>query len=308
MKILITGASGFVGQHLLEDIDTTKYSIRVMTRNMSKKMRILPPGCELVEADLTDVDSLQKALENIDIVVNIAAEVRDPEKLKVTNINGVQNLIEAAVDNKVKKIIHLSSVGVVGMQYSSDPVVIDEQANCFPKNGYELTKLESEKLLSEAHTKYNFQLDIVRPTNVYGEYHPFNALLNLVNHIAQGKPVVSTSTAIVNYVYVKDLTALIIYLLQESSSKGILNVGRSCSLVHFTESVSGNFNKKSRQIYLPQFLINFMNVCGLKKFNAISNKVIYSDEKLESFFKYPYDLKNGIKRTIDYYKTKELIK
>ena len=76
-KILITGASGFVGQHLLEDISPGDFEISIMTRDAEKKMRVLPVGCKIIKADLNDRLSLTNALKGIDVLVNTAAEVRN---------------------------------------------------------------------------------------------------------------------------------------------------------------------------------------------------------------------------------------
>src|SRR6202008_1505038 len=186
-------------------------------------------------------------------------------------------------------------------------VSVNEHAVCNPKNEYERTKLESETLLVDAHNKYGFQLDILRPTNVYGEYHPFNALLNLINHKISNKPLISTPEALVNYVYVKDLTAVILFSLNETAGFGIVNVGESDSLKHFSSILSSSLNKKDHQIIVPRFLINFIITLGIHRFNAVSNQVAYSDQKLKTFFRYPYGLQKGLDRTVAYYKQKELI-
>jgi nucleoside-diphosphate-sugar epimerase len=307
LKIVITGATGFVGRHLLEDIDPSKYTVRVITRNKEKKI-IVPAGSEIMEADLNNVNSLKKAFEGMDVVVNMAAEVRDEKKLEETNVGGTQNLIHAALSTNVSRIIHLSSVGVVGMQYSNVPIIISEDSACFPKNEYERTKLASEKLLIEAHKQNKFRLTILRPTNVFGEHHPFNALLHLINHINSGKTTACTRSATVNYVYVKDLTSLILQLVSDEREYGIVNVGSSCNLHSMMNMLSEELHKKKNIISAPQFLVNFIELTGIKKLRALSNRVVYSDEKLKTFYKYPYGIEKGLKRVISFYNEQDLIK
>lgn len=307
LKIAITGGSGFVGQHLLEDMGHSNYTLRIITRNASKKTVHLPAGSEIVEADLTNYQSLLKAFEGMDVIVNIAAEVRDQNLLAETNISGTQNLIKAAIENNISKIIHLSSVGVVGMQYNNSSIIVDEETKCYPKNEYERTKLESEKLLIEASKKNNFQLTILRPTNIFGERHPFNALLHLIKHINSQKITVCTDSATVNYLYVKDLTQLIIKLIDDPKGQGVVNVGESMTLSSFIKSIASELGKKTNIISAPQFLINFSDVLGIKKLRSVSNRVVYNDGKLIIFYEYPYGLKNGLKRTIAYYKNKNLL-
>lgn len=308
LKIVVTGGSGFVGQHLLEDIAHSNYTLRIITRNVSKKIDHIPPGSEIIVADLTNYDSLLKAFEGMDVIVNIAAEVRDNKRLIETNISGTKNLIKAAMESKISKIIHLSSVGVVGMQYSNSLITVDEKTKCDPKNEYERTKLESEKLLTEASEKYNFLLTILRPTNVFGERHPFNALLHLFKHVNSQKITVCTNHATVNYLYVKDLTKLIIDLIEDPKGYGIVNVGNPMNLKSFVKSIASELDKKANIVPAPQFLINFSDMLGIKKLRAVSNGVTYTDEKLKTFFQYPYGLQNGIKRTINYYKDQNLLK
>lgn len=307
LKIVITGATGFVGRHLLEDIDPSKYTVRVITRNKEKKI-IVPAGFEIMEANLNDVNLLKKAFEGMDVIVNMAAEVRDEKNLEETNVVGTQNLIDAALSTNVSKVIHLSSVGVVGMQYSNAPVIINENTACSPKNEYERTKLASEQLLIQAHQQNKFSLTILRPTNVFGEHHPFNALLHLINHIYSGKMTACTRSATVNYVYVKDLTSLILQLISDEQEYGIVNVGSSCNLNSMMSMLADELHKKKNIISAPQFLVNFIELTGIKKLRVLSNRVVYSDEKLKTFYKYPYGIEKGLKRVISFYNEQSLIK
>jgi nucleoside-diphosphate-sugar epimerase len=308
LKIAITGASGFIGQHLLEDISHTSFSVRIITRNPLKTIGHVTPETEIIKADLKDLGSLKKAFAGIDVIVNIAAEVRNDKLLADTNIEGTKNLIKAATENKVKKIIHLSSVGVVGMQYSDCLTHVSEETECAPKNEYERTKLESEKLLLDADKKNNWQLTILRPTNVFGENHPYNALLHLMNHIHSEKPTVCTRLAKVNYLYVKDLSQLIVKLISDEKEYGIVNVGQHKDLNAFVKLISAELGKKPKMVIIPPFLIKISNLVGINILKSVSNGVIYQDEKLKCFYKYPFGIEQGLRNTIEYYKKQNLIK
>ena len=306
-KILITGASGFIGQHLLEDLSSQDYFIRIITRDLHKSMRVNLGGIDIKQADLTDLESLKKTFQGIDCIINIAAEVRNKDLQYDTNIVGTKNMIQAIIACHVKQVIHISSVGVVGMQYSNSTINIDELSNCDPKNGYEQTKKVSEDLFLEAAKQHDFKLVILRPTNVFGEFHPFNALLNLLKKTEKSSVFFMTKGAMVNYLYVKDLTHVIIFLIKNSSYSGIINVGESIPLKTFMSYIFELTNQKIRTIYLPIFLVNLAELIGIKKLRALSNKVSYSDEKLKHFFDYPYTTKVGLERTIaNYYHSKQL--
>jgi len=306
VNILITGASGFIGQHLLKEEGLADHDISIMTRSQNKK-DIFPPKNKIVIADLTDYLTLEKAFKNIDIIINIAAEVRNLENLESTNIQGSKNLMKAAIFNGVKKIIHLSSVGVVGMQYSNNEIIIDEDSVCAPNDNYEKTKLKSEEILLKSCSMNNIQLSILRPTNVYGENHPFNAVLKLMNHINQDKTMILAKGAKVNYIYVADLTAAIVKLI-EMPQQLILNIGNTTTYKNLILILDEILLKNTKVIILPNVIFKVLNAFGINKLNVISNKVVYDDSKLSLLFTYPFGIKKGMKNTYINFKKNRLIK
>lgn len=308
LRIVITGATGFVGQHLLEEIDAEKYVITIITRDKSRKIRFLPKNCFVSEADLLNTDSLKTAFKNQDVLINLAAEVRNIAKLEQTNITGTKNLIEAVRFSSIKKIIHLSSIGVTGKSYSNSTLNVDETTYCTPLNEYERTKYISEKLFFESMKDNKLILNILRPTNIYGEYHPFKALLRLMLHIRSGKILIYNKSSAVNYVYVKDLTSLICKLIEDNKEYGIINVGRAEDIETFFSEIATQLNVNYKSYAISPVIIKFVRILGIKKFNAVSNKVIYSDQKLNGFFYYSYGLNKGLKQTIEHYKKQNLLK
>ncbi len=308
LKIVITGATGFVGQHFLEDLDVEHYEVTIITRNPDKKMRIHPEVITILEADLGNVDSLIHAFEGKDMLINLAAEVRNISKLAETNIQGTKNLIEAIEKTKISKVIHLSSVGVVGAGYNHRFFQVNETTVQHPGNEYERTKLESENLFIEGSKKLDFSLTVLRPTNVFGEFHPFNALLNFMSRIQNNQAFLYEKEALVNYVYVKDLTGSIIRLLKESDNCGIINVGKSQPLIEFYKELTTKLNCSGKAYSVPYIFIKLVLLLGIKKFQSISNKVEYTDAKLAAFFDYPYGNVEGLTRTIEHYKKMKLLK
>lgn len=308
IKIVITGATGFIGQHLLEDINSEKYIITIVTRDKNKINRVLPQNWRVTTADLTDLNSLKNAFQNQDILINLAAEVRNYKQIERTNVNGTINLIDAVKYCNIRKVIHLSSVGVTGKSYSNSFLSVNEETVCTPHNDYERTKFISETLLIEAQKKYNFNLTILRPTNVFGEFHTFNALLSMMSHIQKGKPVAYEKTALVNYVYVKDLTALICFLIESDKKYELFNVGKSESLETLFNSVATELNVKLKPVILPSIFVKIGLYLGINKIRTISNKVQYSDQRLAAFYNYPFGLKKGLQRTVSFYKEQKLLK
>ena len=306
IKIAITGASGFIGKHLIEDLDANFSDVILITRN-KEKITQNSKNFKIIEADLLNVDSLKLAFKNVDLVINLAAEVRDYHKIKQTNIQGTKNLIEAIEFCHVKKIIHLSSVGVLGQSYSNRKLILNEDEVCDPKNEYEKTKRISENIILEASKNENFELVILRPTNVFGEHHPFNAILNLMKHIQQKKIIVLDKKATVNYLYVKDLSAIICELISISPPFKIINVGSSDSLHDFLKMMAKELDSKLNLIFIPTFVVKLLNVMKINKLNSVTNKIVHDDLKLKSFFNYSFKNSIGIKNTIQFYEKNKLI-
>ena len=300
-KILITGASGFIGKSLLKKIDYDKYDVTILTRNPQKFGK--EERFRVVEGDLSDQESLNRALSGIRVLINLAAEVRNQDKLEETNVGGTKRLISAIREAKtVKQIVHLSSVGVVGMNYNLNPTSVDEQFPAEPKNEYERTKLLSEQLFLEFFKENpDLKWSVLRPTNVFGESHPFDALLNLMQHVKNGKKILYTQTAKVNYVYVEDLTAFILNRL-ESDEKGIYNVGNSMGLKEFLDSIADELKTSLNTSRIPKWIVGLLYGLKIRKLDAISNEVVYSDKALRTHFQYPFGTKHGIRKTIEYYK------
>ncbi|MFA6922742.1 MAG: NAD(P)-dependent oxidoreductase, partial [Bacteroidales bacterium] len=127
MKLLITGATGFIGQHLFEDIFFTKNNIevRILSRNINPVLRF-SQKVEIYKGDLSEISTIDNAFSGVDILINLAAEIKDKVKFESTNILGTKNIISLVKKHKIQKIIHLSSVGVVGAQYSQIPIEVAE--------------------------------------------------------------------------------------------------------------------------------------------------------------------------------------
>lgn len=307
LKIVLTGASGFVGQHLLEEMNVNDYVLTIITRNPDKKMRVKPNGVRIVQADLLDLDSLKSAFEGQDILINLAAEVRNAELLDATNIQGTHNLIEAISTSGIKRVIHLSSVGIVGATYSASPISVDENYPTNPGNAYEKTKLISENLFLEAAEKGVFELNVLRPTNVFGPYHPFNALLNLMQHVQAKKLCIYGEQAQVNYIYVKDLTAVIRYLVEHPCEQKILNVGSPLELKTFYKTLVSKLGCVHKDKRIPRLFFTLAGLMGIHKLRTVSNRVQYDDNKLKSFFTYPYGIEKGLEETITHYRGQGLL-
>ncbi len=296
--IVITGASGFIGKHVLEDLLKTDHRMTLISRTPEKLKHLVSDKVKVMAADLHNKGSLIDAFKGADVVVNLAAELYNSQVIAQTNVQGTEHLLEAMNVNKIRHLIHLSSVGVVGMQYSLKPQLVDEQTTCAPKNLYEETKLRSEQLVLQANKTQGLQVCILSPTNVYGENHPKQALHSLYGQLKNKGVFISSKNAMANYVYVKDVSAAIVRLIDHAEQTGLFNVGESVPMTRFISSFQALIPTPIKHHVLPDLLFRLMNLSGKSKVKALSNAVIYNDAKLKKVFKYPYGLEKGEERTM----------
>src|SRR3989344_2100082 len=144
MKILVTGATGFIGSHLAERLVKDRHRVRALVREKATKDNPEPKNdavellkrlkVEIAYGDLLDIKSLEKAVKNIDVIFHLAAIARPmaiPDELYFkVNEQGTKNLLEACKNKKLKKIIIMSSISAVGPTRDDNPV--NEDTPCRP--------------------------------------------------------------------------------------------------------------------------------------------------------------------------------
>jgi uncharacterized protein YbjT (DUF2867 family) len=110
--ILITGASGFVGGHVVEALREGDRPVRCLVRDPRKAERLVELGCELAVGDMTDAASLRRAVEDVEVVVHLVA-IRQgkPERFQAVMVDGTRSLLEASREAGVTRIVHMSALG-----------------------------------------------------------------------------------------------------------------------------------------------------------------------------------------------------
>jgi len=169
VKVLVTGATGFTGGHLCERLVAQGHQVRALVREKSSVDFLNRLKVEIVYGNLCDPASLHCAVRQVDLVYHIAAIFRQagvPSELywKV-NIEGVRNLLEASVQNGVRRFVHCSTVGVHG--HVTQPPG-NEETPYNPGDLYQRTKLEGEKVAQRYMNEGKIALTIFRPAGIYG--------------------------------------------------------------------------------------------------------------------------------------------
>lgn len=146
MKILVTGATGKVGSRLCQHLLQRGDLVRALVRDPSKAAALRDAGAELCTGDLSDSNSLATAVQSVDAVVHCAAFFRGatPEQQTAVNDVGTQNLAQAAVAAKVKRLVFTSTGLVYG---SNGGKLARESDECKPTAAYPVSKLSAERYL-----------------------------------------------------------------------------------------------------------------------------------------------------------------
>lgn len=172
-QVLVTGATGFLGHHLIEKLHTMGAKIRVLVRNPNGLDRWQQQGVELFKGDITNRLSLLQATENCSVVFHLAGLIAykksERAMMEQINVQGTANVIDACVTHKTPKLLHLSSVVTIGA--SSTPRALDENStyNLSAYNlGYFETKRKAEALIEEAHHHNGLNAFMINPSTIYG--------------------------------------------------------------------------------------------------------------------------------------------
>lgn len=168
-KVLVTGGTGFAGGCLIRKLAASGEGVRALARTRPGAEVVRDLGAEPVMGDLTDRESLQKAVRGVEVVYHVAAlfrqaGVKDQAYWDV-NFEGTRALLELALKAKVRRFIHCSTIGVLG-HIETPPA--DESAPYSPGDIYQDTKCEAEKLALVFQREKGLPVTVARPAAIYG--------------------------------------------------------------------------------------------------------------------------------------------
>ena len=202
--VLVTGAAGFVGSNLVRHLVDEGVRVRAMVRRL-RQGEGLPAGVEVVEADLLNPDAVRHAVRGVRGIHHIAALFRQAglpdSQFEAVNVQGVRHLLDAAVEAGVRRVVHCSTVGVLG-DIRQPPA--DESTSCNPGDIYQATKMRGEQLALEYFRSGRIPGVVVRPAMIYGPGD--TRMLKLFKMVAQRRFFyVGDGETLMHFVDVRDL-------------------------------------------------------------------------------------------------------
>jgi nucleoside-diphosphate-sugar epimerase len=205
-KCMITGATGLIGSNVTLRLLKDGAVVRLLVRDRTRACSLEQSGAEVFIGDITEPDSIKKALEGCQLVFHFAGVLNDFKPRSFydkVNVEGTNNLALAAIDSGVERFIHTSTVMVYGMKAAKN--INEDSPYCTSNDNYCDTKLEGEQVIRGLVKTKSLPAIIIQPSEVYGPgdrtwtAHP----IELIRH---GKMVLANGgTGIIQPIYISDL-------------------------------------------------------------------------------------------------------
>lgn len=271
IRVLVTGANGFVGRKLCSILKRAGYFVRGAVR---KAIGVGIVECdEIVEiGDIGAGPDWSTALKAVDVVVHLAARAHilkekesDPLKeYRRVNVRGTECLAKACLGEGVKRIVFLSSIGVNGELTSGKAFTEDDAPS--PRTLYALSKLEAEQALAKIASARGFEYTIIRSPLVYGPNVPGN-FLRLMNAVNAGIPLplakVNNARSFINLENLVDIIMLCIIHPNAANQLFLVSDCEDISTSELIECISAGMGKKPRTFSVPnKWVRGFLKLVG----------------------------------------------
>lgn len=266
MKFLVTGGAGFIGSNLVEELLKRNFIVRIIDNfSTGKKDNIKDflNDIELIEGDIRQYSVVQKAVKGIDVILHQAAlpsvprSIKDPITTNEVNVNGTLNILQAAKEERVEKIIFASSSSVYG---DSKELPKRENMPTNPLSPYAVSKLTGEKYCKVFAELFNLKVVVLRYFNVFGpKQDPFSeysaVIPKFINMIINEKrPTIygdGTQSRDFTFVYNVVEANILASLMEIEKNFIILNCagGESISLSTLVQEINNYLHKNLEPIY-----------------------------------------------------------
>ena len=267
MKTLITGATGFLGTHLVKTLLNEGREVRCLVRRTSSKSSLERLGVELVCGDLLDKDSLKRSLKGASVIYHLGGEVysSNVEDYYKTNVQGTQNLLETCLDNGAGKFLFFSSIAAMGPNRDKKKPLTEDDI-CRPISPYGISKNECEKFIVYFSQKYKLPSLIIRPPVVYGPgLNGSSRFLGLLRIIRKGKVIIpGKGDHRISLCYIANLikgTLLAERKVDLTVRRYILTDKRSYAYNEIIDTIMKETGVEPSKIYVPQSVIRGVIGC-----------------------------------------------
>lgn len=331
MRILTTGALGFVGRHFVLAVLAAGLSASALYRTPAPPKRALVQhmqsrGVSFHRGDVRDRESLQPAMAGVDCVCHFAAAFRESgmpdEYFLRVNVDGTRNVMEESARQGVRRFVYCSTAGIYGSQV---PGVIDEAAPVNPANIYERSKVAAEETVRKEAARLGMEYAIVRPAVVYGPHD--ERLLKMFRSAAKGRfPLFGAGKGRRHMVYVGDVAdaALRACVSPRAAGQEMIIAGpRAAPLREILGVLARTVDRPSTGPHLPLAPVKLLaaateDVCKLvgvkppiyrRRMDFYVNDAAFDCSRARRVLAWrpSVDLREGFARTLDSYRRNGLV-
>jgi NAD dependent epimerase/dehydratase len=314
-KVLITGADGFIGSHLTEALVNKGYDVRAFVYynsfssygwldSISSETK---SQIEFFAGDIRDPNGVREAMKGVDIVFHLAALIaipfsyHSPDSYIDTNVKGTLNIIQAARDNQVSRVLVTSTSEVYG---TAQFVPITELHPKQPQSPYSASKIGADAIADSFYRSFDLPLTIVRPFNTFGPRQSARAVIpTIISQLLNGAEEIKLG----------DITPTRDLLFVKDTVNGFLKIAECDKLIGHEVNIATQSEITVGE--LAQSLINQINpnakiVSDSIRIRPEKSEVFRlfgSNEKLKSFtdWKLNYSLEEGLAETVEWFSKKE---
>lgn len=310
MKVLVTGADGFIGSHLTEALLEKGYDVKAFTMYNSfntwgwldtfpkDKLKKIEVFC----GDVRDPNGVKEAMKGVDKVFHLAALIaipfsyHSPDSYVDTNIKGTLNVLQAARELETSRVLITSTSEVYG---TAQYVPIDEKHPYQGQSPYSATKIGADRLAESFYRSFNLPISIVRPFNTYGPRQSARAVIpTIITQLLDGKEEIKLGslTPTRDFNYVKDTAAGFIAISESERT-----IGEEINIATQTEISIGDLAAE----IIKQINPNAKILCDeqrLRPEKSEVNRLLGSNEKIKELTNWSpkYTFSEGIRETIDW--------
>lgn len=322
MKTLVTGATGFIGTHLVKAFVEEGRDIRCLVRRTSNKSNLEKLGVELIYGDLLDKDSLKRAVKGVNVIYHLGGEVysfkiKDYYKI---NVQGTKNLLDNCLSSKIEKFIYFGSIAAVGPNPDRNKLLTEDDP-CNPITPYGRSKYEAEKIILESFRQFKIPIVIIRLPTVYGPGQS-QVLINFFQKVRNGKfYIIGTGEYLRSLCYIENLIDGVLLAEEKPEAVGEIFFISDKNVYTFKEIVQTiaevedkkNSNRTITPIIakLAMFIFNAfqkifkLNILKLYTIGTMTINLGCDISKAENILSYnpKIDLREGVKKTSQYLKS-----
>jgi dTDP-glucose 4,6-dehydratase len=314
-KILVTGADGFIGSHLTEELVKQGYSVKAFVYYNSFNSwgwidtfpKETKKELEIFAGDVRDPNGVRKAMEGCDTVFHLAALIaipfsyHSPDSYVDTNIKGTLNVLQAARQLNTKRILVTSTSEVYG---TAQYVPIDEKHPFQGQSPYSATKIGADRLTESFYKSFDLPVTIVRPFNTYGPRQSARAIIpTIITQLLNGFNEVKLGdlTPTRDFTYVQDTVNGFIEIAKSEKT-----IGEEINIATQSEISIGNLSQTIINLINPNVKIS-KDSERIRPSKSEVYRLFGSNEKLKKLtnWKQEYSLDEGLKETIKWFNMKE---